>query len=94
MSEKLCGTCKWFGGLLRKDRMSDEHPEPSERYSFGRCRKIELDRLPYDYENKSEPDCLAFTTDVEDYSAALYVRPSFGCVLWEPKSPEEHSPPD
>jgi hypothetical protein len=86
MTDKLCGTCKWFGGLLRKDFMRADIMEPGDRYAFGKCRAIKLNRLPYDHENKPEPDCLAFTTDIEDYSASLNVRPEFGCVLWESKN--------
>lgn len=86
--DKRCGTCRWFGGLIRKDYMYEDHPEPSERFGFGSCNGIKLNRLPYSWEGIDEPDCLAFTTDVEDYSASLKVRPDFGCVLHEPKPPE------
>lgn len=85
MSDQRCGACNRFGGLLRKDYMREDYPEPSERFSFGYCRAIKLNRIPNSNEPSGEPDCLAFTTDVEDYSAALMVRPNFGCVLWEPK---------
>jgi hypothetical protein len=94
MSDKLCGTCKWFGGLLRKDHMGEHWPEPSEKYSFGRCKFIKINRLPYNYGSTNEPDCLAFTTDAEEYSTALMVRPQFGCVLHEPKPPEDHPADD
>lgn len=79
-----CGACKHW-------------ENPDQRYSevwgsAGKCNRLKM------YEEVSEwrdingvkKDCwkdgeIAFVEDASSYSANLYSKPDFGCVLWEEK---------
>lgn len=83
---RCCGTCKFYdssGALLRKDTYDDE-PE------LGRCQRIPHWSECWGHDNETGEAVLleyesAYVEDASGYSANLYVRPHFGCLLWAPK---------
>jgi SAM-dependent methyltransferase len=77
MSEKLCGTCKWFdvSNPGNYDRM------PNGR---GRCTRF-ADRGTWDF-SENETDLVYLCSYEEVVFACL---PAFGCVLHEPRPPAD-----
>jgi hypothetical protein len=77
MSEKLCGTCKYFG---KDEGPHVWKPMPNERGWCGRITET-WDRL---YDDNEDPALM-----IGREYANLAVLPTFGCVLWEKEETDD-----
>ena len=82
---KLCETCKYW---------NFERGEYQEVKGLGKCERIveiweatewsdECIRIELD------PTCMAYAYDGSSYAAGLLTKPSFGCVMHEPKDTDQ-----
>jgi hypothetical protein len=78
MSEKLCGTCKWF----KVDNPYNDYRMPHGR---GTCTRFE-ERGPYFLDDADDAHPV-YLTSREDVS--FDCLPSFGCILWEKKEGDD-----